>query len=638
MLRDALVVGINTYRCEGLQNLRSPADDAEAIAQKLQEYGEFRIWRLPEFLDPFEDNARRVAHNQEVTLEQLEEALVQLFKPEGQHFPDTALFFFSGHGLRKARGIQEGYLATSDVNPEQGNWGLSLQWLRRLLQESPVRQQVVWIDCCYSGELFNFAAADPGDLGKGRDRCFIAASREYEVAYEEPTGKHSVLTQALLEGLDPNQQIDGEVNNFTLVDFLNRGLKNATQRPVYANSGGKIILTGRAAQAVSLLADSVCPYKGLSYFDFNGEDPKYFYGRTALTDQLIEKVREGNFLAVLGASGSGKSSVVRAGLLHQLKQGQHLSGSDRWPIYIFRPGEHPLQSLAWAFVETSVSEVERASQLAKATDLIESGAVGLGHLVTAAAGEGRTILAIDQFEEVFTLCRNETERQQFFECLLGTLDRVGQKLCLVIALRADFFGKCAEQEYAGLAKKLQEHLVTVTPMTPEELEQAIIEPAKQVGLEVERELVDRILEDVEGPGSLPLLQYTLTELWKQRTVNRLTLTEYTRLGGVKGTLKKRAEEVYQSLSEQEQLVAQRIFLELTQLGEGTEDTRRRVFQRSLVTSEGSEELVARVIQRLADAKLVVTSELVEKSFDAQRLAVVDVAHEALIRHWPRLRT
>ena len=107
MLRDALVVGINTYRCEGLQNLRSPADDAEAIAQKLQEYGEFRIWRLPEFLDPFEDNARRVAHNQEVTLEQLEEALVQLFKPEGQHFPDTALLLRSwlAEGTGHPRGV-----------------------------------------------------------------------------------------------------------------------------------------------------------------------------------------------------------------------------------------------------------------------------------------------------------------------------------------------------------------------------------------------------------------------------------------------------------------------------------------------------------------------------------------------------
>lgn len=637
MLRDALVVGINAYRYDGLQPLRSPAADAEAIAQALETHGEFRVWRLPEVINPFEGNTRRVARRQEVTLETLEASLVQLFKPEGQHFPDTALFFFSGHGLRKQRGIQEGYLATSDANPEQGNWGLSLQWLRRLLQESPVRQQVVWIDCCYSGELLNFVEADPGDLGRDRDRCFIAASREYEVAYEETTGRHSVLTQALLSGLDPQQQLDSEVSNFTLIDALNRGFKNATQRPVYANSGGKIVLTGRATQAFGELPDSVCPYKGLSYFDYAGDDPKYFYGRTALTDQLIDAVRQGNFLAVLGASGSGKSSVVRAGLLHQLKLGQRLSGSDRWPLYVLRPGEHPLRSLAWAFVDEGASEVERASQLAKATDLVESGGVGLGHLVTAVAGEGRAVVVIDQFEEAFTLCSSEAERRQFFACLMGVLAQVGQKICLVVAMRADFFGKCAEQEYAGLAQALQAHLVTVSPMTPKELEQAITEPAKRAGLEVERELVAQILADVEGPGSLPLLQYTLTELWRRRTVNRLSLTEYTRLGGVKGTLRSRAEAVYQALSGEEQRIAQHIFLELTQLGEGTEDTRRRVFQKSLITVEGHEAQVARVIQRLADAKLVVTSELAEKSAGPGRVAVVDVAHEALIRHWPRLR-
>jgi hypothetical protein len=217
-------------------------------------------------------------------------------------------------------------------------------------------------------------------------------------------------------------------------------------------------------------------------------------------------------------------------------------------------------------------------------------------------------------------------------------------------------------------------------MTQEELKQAITEPAKKVGLEVERELVTQMIGDVEGsPGSLPLLEYTLTELWQQRTVERLTLLAYTRLGGVKGTLQKRATEVYESLSSEEKQAAKRIFLELTQLGEGTEDTRRQVFKRDLVTSKQSEALVERVIQRLADAKLVVTSE-VEKGSESKallafwwkwylkiqnelslnpkelklwfvsfayhhkslraesnRVVVVDVAHEALIRYWLLLR-
>jgi len=263
MSRDALVVGINTY--ERLNSLKSPSEDAEAIAQLLTQQGDFKVRRLPAVK---KDGSIRVGQKTKVTLRQLEESLVQLFKPEGENIPETALLYFSGHGQRKNRGIQEGFLATSDVNPDLGIYGLSLQWLRRLLQESPIRQQIIWLDCCYSGELLNFAEADPGDRGKGRDRCFIAASREFEVAYEAITGNYSVLTEALLQGLDPKRQFDGLVTNYTLIDFLNQALKSATQRPLYANSGGQIILTGNVGRQVSVpLLAGICPYKGLAYFE-----------------------------------------------------------------------------------------------------------------------------------------------------------------------------------------------------------------------------------------------------------------------------------------------------------------------------------------------------------------------------------
>ncbi|MEH1888180.1 MAG: pentapeptide repeat-containing protein [Nostoc sp.] len=342
-------------------------------------------------------------------------------------------------------------------------------------------------------------------------------------------------------------------------------------------------------------------------------------------------MRSGNFLAVLGASGSGKSSVVRAGLLYQLKLGRRLSGSDTWQLKIFRPGTNPLQNLALAFVESELSDIERASQLAKVEELTAKGAVGLGQLITAAQTQ-RVVLVVDQFEEAFTQCQDITKRQQFFECVLGALQRDDNKLCLIITMRADFFGKCLEQEYGGLAKKIQEHLVTVTPMNREELETTIIKPAEQVNLAVEPELVSQMIADVENsPGSLPLLQYTLTELWQQRTEKRLTLTMYSKLGRVRGTLQTRATEVYESLSLEEQQATKRIFLELTQLGEGTEDTRRQVVQRDLLTSQHPEVVINRIIQRLADEKLVVTSTL------SNQIAVVDVAHEALIRHWLLLR-
>ncbi|MEH2086956.1 nSTAND1 domain-containing NTPase [Nostoc sp.] len=628
MSRDALVVGINTY--DRLKCLNAPVADGEAIAQILQQYGEFRVTRLPAVKDK-ENETIRIGKQTKVSLTQLERAIVQLFKPDGKP-PDTALLYFSGHGLRKNLGIQEGFLATSEVNPDAGNWGLSLQWLRRLLQESEVRQQIVILDCCYSGEVLNFAEADPGDRGKGRDRCFIAASRGFEVAFEEINSQHSVLTAALLKGLEPKQ--DRWVSNYTLVDLLNQEHHPFPQRPIFANSGEAINLTCKWNSSPvysTVQISAICPYRGLSYFDCTEADANLFYGRTALTDELLEKVRSGNFLAVLGASGSGKSSVVRAGLLYQLKLGRRLSGSDTWQLKIFRPGINPLQNLALAFVESELSDIERASQLAKAEELIAKGAVGLGQLITASQTQ-RVVLVVDQFEETFTQCQDITKRQQFFECVLGALQRDDNKLCLIITMRADFFGKCLEQEYGGLAKKIQEHLVTVTPMNREELETAILKPAQQVNLAVEPELVSQMIADVENsPGSLPLLQYTLTELWQQRTEERLTLTMYSKLGGVRGTLQTRATEVYESLSLEEQQATKRIFLELTQLGEGTEDTRRQVLQRDLVTLQYPEAVINRIIQRLADENLVVTSTL------SNQIAVVDVAHEALIRHWLLLR-
>jgi uncharacterized caspase-like protein len=144
MSRDALVVGINTYHWDGLKNWLAPANDAEAIAQRLHQDDSFHITRLPEFLDPFEDNARRVASHQGVTLAELEKVLEDLFYPDGKRRPDTALFYFSGHGLRKTgQRNSEGFLATSDANPASGNWGLSLKWLRELLEDSPILQQII---------------------------------------------------------------------------------------------------------------------------------------------------------------------------------------------------------------------------------------------------------------------------------------------------------------------------------------------------------------------------------------------------------------------------------------------------------------------------------------------------------------
>jgi WD40 repeat protein len=646
MNRDALVVGINQYPflkdtpTSKAKNLNSPASSAEAIALRLEEYGGFRVRRLPETLH----NGQRIIDPESAKLDAdtLEDAIVQLFNPVGDNVPETALLYFIGHGLRKERGgVTEGFLATSDVSPRKKQWGVSLRWLRELLQKSPVQQQIVWLDCCFAGELLNFTEADLGTAGQGQTRFFIAAAREFELAEEDIQGQHGVFSRTLWEGLDPRRQPEGVVNNDRLIEYIDQTLKGTPQQPIWYNPNCEILLTGEREEVFVPTPDGVCPYKGLRFFDV--EDAPYFYGREALTQKLIERVQVGkeNFLAVLGVSGSGKSSVLRAGLMYQLQQERRLPGTEQWKIRIFTPGEQPLERLATAFLDEEVTDIERAGQLREAEEAIKEGATGLARLIRASKSP-RTVLIVDQFEEVFTPSVKANDRQQFISSLLGALKQTGDKLCLIFAMRDDFLGKCAA--YQEMADLIQANLVMVTPMSAQELRLAIVEPAKKLGRKVEENLIDAILKDLgveveqqtrePEPGMLPLLSYTLEQLWQRQTLNWLKLNSYNQLGGVQKTLENLAERAYRQLSVEEQRVADQIFIDLTQLGEGTPDTRKQVPQQDLVAQPQSAGLVERVIQKLAQAKLIVTS---EQQKGQEKVAVVDVAHESLIRHWSRLR-
>lgn len=244
--------------------------------------------------------------------------------------------------------------------------------------------------------------------------------------------------------------------------------------------------------------------------------------------------------------------------------------------------------------------------------------------------DARIVLVVDQFEEVFTLCDDETERQAFFDNLLYAARVPGGRCTVVVTMRADFYPRCSA--YPDLAQQFSRDHYLVSPLGTDGLRAAIAEPAARVGLEFEAGLVATILDDVENePGALPLLEHALLELWQQRAGQMLTLEAYRRVGGVSGALARRAELIYDRLDEPQREALRRTMLRLTQPGDGAEDTRRRSTMNELEGDVASAPDVQRVIQILVDARLLTVGG------DSTGARTVDVAHEALIRGWPRLR-
>ncbi|MBI4285092.1 MAG: hypothetical protein HY670_04215, partial [Chloroflexi bacterium] len=380
----------------------------------------------------------------------------------------------------------------------------------------------------------------------------------------------------------------------------------------------------------------ICPYRGLQPFD--EEQAEFFFGRDGDIQRLIEKLKATRFLAVIGPSGSGKSSLVRAGLIPALRQGG-LPISQTWKIRLLTPGARPLETLALHLsalisgddpvgvmrnMEANLRADERALHLAMRLALTSSS--------FTKEEETRVVLVIDQFEEIFTLCHDEQERRQFLaNVLYGTSIPDGRSL-VILTLRAGFYPRCAA--YPDLAARIAAQQCLVSPMDVDGLLQVIEEPAQRVGLEFEEGLVGTILEDVANqPGTLPLLEHALLELWERRRGRILTLEGYWESGEVERAIAKRADTIYTAFTSDQQARARQILLRLTQPGEGTEDTRRRAAMSELVPRPSESDAVEGVVRALVDARLLTMSG--DERTGGER--AVDVSHEALIRGWPRLR-
>ncbi|MBW4498709.1 MAG: CHAT domain-containing protein [Scytonema hyalinum WJT4-NPBG1] len=417
----------------------------------------------------------------------------------------------------------------------------------------------------------------------------------------------------------------------------------------------------------SLGAISHCPYRGLAAF--REEDAPYFYGREGVTQKLVAAVKQKHLVAVVGASGSGKSSVVFAGLVPQLKRDR----KHDWLIVSFRPGNNPLESLAIALGGHSraialyrglgngdwgsgtgkeaegkeeksplCSELRvpfplpnpRLAELELEVELKQSGSLrdsfasrtlqNFIESITTASPKSHLVIIADQFEELYTLCQDAEERKIFLDNLLNAVENV-PGFTLVLTLRADFFGEALA--YRPFADALQDAQLNLSPMNAQELEPAIEQPAHSFNVQLEPGLTQRLIDAVlHSPSHLPLLEFTLTQLWHKQRQGLLTHQAYTHIGGVETALANHAEATYAQWSPADKERVQQIFIQLVQPAETSADIRR------LATREEVGEDNWEVVARLADARLVVTNRN-----EITKIETVEIIHEALINNWRRLR-
>ncbi|MEH2465839.1 nSTAND1 domain-containing NTPase, partial [Nostoc sp.] len=634
MARYALVLGIAKY--DNFTNLPKAVNDAKQIAQVLREQGKFGVQPLPGKLIESE-NRWEITPDKKLTGKELGQAL-RIFLLEKAKGAD-ALIYFAGHGFEapSLTGEAKGYLATSDCNKD-GQYAIAFDDLNTLISKSQLSSLVVLLDCCYAGSLLERSFINSGFsvFNSKQDYCLITASRAFERAREDAEG--GIFTKAVIKGLseDKAKGTTGEVNANDLISFVSQELNGSGQEVIYMGGGKSIPLVWYPLKnpvAAEVVSDE-CPYRGLEAFD--KQHAEFFFGRQKVVNHIQQKLDLAKFVPIIGVSGSGKSSVVRAGLIPQLDDSE-------WQVLeAIKPGFEPLIKLRGAF-QQFFPGVRKEKQL---KDLIDNEQNNLSAILENLPGSAKLLLVVDQFEEVFTGGANQQEKQRFIDLLTQVVEITDSRLAVVITMRADFLEPCLQ--YPSLTQLIQTQAVYMPPLTGVDLKDTIAEPAKLKGHSVEEALLLKIFEDVkQEPGFLPLLEFALTKLWEKRDRNQhqLTLEEYEKLGGLTGALKFHAENVYlyrdfeeelptQKRTQQEKEWIGRIFLRLVRTGEGEKDTRQRQPKATLLNIAGDDANQQQELSELLDGEAgLVKGRLLVTGKDEKGEAWIDLAHEALIEGW-----
>jgi energy-coupling factor transporter ATP-binding protein EcfA2/cytochrome c-type biogenesis protein CcmH/NrfG len=411
--------------------------------------------------------------------------------------------------------------------------------------------------------------------------------------------------------------IDDRMAGQSLLDYWVTVLYKAKRTPLDAT------LAEFDPQLSPALDDSLCPYRGLNAFQ--EEDSDLFHGRQRLVEQLVQKARTERLLFVVGPSGSGKSSLVLAGLIPTLRNGI-LEGSARWRYFPrMVPGSNPLRNLAAALRDFYSQTAEWAAEQAR---LLREDPRHLLRLLDDS--EEPAVLIIDQFEEVFTLCLDDGLRESFAAALAVLAESDGARHLALITMRTDYESQLVH--LPTLTPLLERGQVRITPLTAADLHEAIEEPARRIGLKFEDGIVDALVKDILGePAGLPLLQFTLLRLWKMREDgrSRITWAAYKRLGGARRALALTADEFYEHLPEEKKVTAKRILLRMVRPS-GTSEVMSNRVKRSSLSFE-AQHRIDDVLDELHRAGLVRVTR-----GDTPGNDQIEVAHEALVRNWPLL--
>ncbi|MEV4399207.1 caspase family protein [Nonomuraea sp. NPDC049607] len=536
---------------------------------------------------------------------------------------DVLVFYYVGHGLISPRG--ELHLGTfSTVDLTQGiasHQALPYSTVSDVLSECRAQLVLIVLDCCFSGRAQTviqpgidqvFAASRHGSY-------VLAAAGRDEAAWALEGERHTIFSGALIDLLAGGDPAAGpyltldDVHRSLSRRLSERGLPAPRRQATGFGDRQRLAVNSAHSGESGEQVGEISPYLGLT--SFGPQDAEVFFGRSELTAQLVDRVagqltcRE--FLMVVGPSGAGKSSLLRAGLMPAL---EHAPGTS---VMVFTPGQDPVSTLGDRFAALAGSSPG---------ELRETLLADPGRLRELLDGSGERVLIVDQFEEIFTQCKDESQRCAF----LAVLHAACSVAAVVISVRADFFGTCVG--YPELAAGLDRPVV-VTPMTVAQLRMAIEEPARVAGLTVQPALVDLLLEDIgvdlgiSGSSSvLPLLSHALLATWQRREGGVLTVSGYRAAGGVSQALAKTADATLAALDLPGQRAIRQLLPRLVGLGESTDDTRIRIPLDDLLPIADDRDDTWQALDRFVRARLL--------TVDAN---TIEISHEALIRAWPRLR-